>query len=96
METVQIKIPETLYNTLKAHGYQKTDIEREFLEDTVLQLYRKHIVTIGKAASIMGLSIHSFRENLLKKNLPVEYFTEDVYEEDLKAIKSIKRNHGES
>jgi predicted HTH domain antitoxin len=90
METVDIKIPETLYNALKGHGYQKTDIEREFLEDAVLQLYKKHIITIGKAVSIMGLTIHSFRENLLEKNLPVEYFTEDVYEEDLKAIKSIR------
>lgn len=91
METTQIRIPEALYNTLKAHGYQKADIEREFLEDAVLQLYRKHVITIGKAASIIGLSIHSFRENLLKKNVPVEYLTEEAYEEDLKAVKSIKR-----
>lgn len=90
METVQIRIPESLYNTLKAHGYQREDMERECLEDVVLQLYAKHIISIGKAASIMELSVHAFRETLLKRNLPVEYFNEDVYEEDLDTVKSIK------
>lgn len=90
METVQIRIPDTLYNALKAHGYQREDMEREFLEDVVLQLYAKHLISIGKAASIMELSVHAFRETLLKRNLPVEYFNEDVYEEDLDTVKSIK------
>lgn len=93
METVQIKIPDVLYSTLKVHGYQKEDMEREFIEDAVLQLYAKHILSIGKAASIMGLSVHTFRENLLKRNLPVEYFTEDVYEDDLETVKFAKE-HG--
>lgn len=92
METVQIRIPDTLYNTLKAHGYQREDMEREFLEDVVLQLYAKHLISIGKAASIMELSVHAFRETLLKRNLPVEYFNEDAYEEDLDTVKSIIGN----
>ncbi|MDD5434864.1 MAG: UPF0175 family protein [Nitrospira sp.] len=92
METVQIKIPEALYNTLRAYGYQREDMEKEFLEDVILQLYAKHIISIGKAASIMGLSIHSFRESLLKRNLPVEYFSEDVYEDDLDTLKTIKES----
>ncbi len=90
METVQIRIPEALYNILRAHGYQRDDMEKEFLEDIVLQLYAKHIISIGKAAFIMGLSVYDFRETLLKRNLPVEYFTDDVYEDDLETIKSIK------
>lgn len=92
MEIVQIRIPGALYNILKAHGYQREDMEREFMEDVVIQLYAKHIISIGKAASIMGLSVHTFRETLLKRNLPVEYFTEDVYEDDLDSIKSIKKS----
>lgn len=92
METVQIRIPEALYNILRAHGYQKEDMEKEFLEDIVLQLYAKHIISIGKAASVMGLSVNDFRETLLKRNLPVEYFTDDVYEDDLDSIKSIKES----
>lgn len=92
MSNIQVNIPEKLYNSLKALGYQKKDIEREFLEDVVLQLYAKHIISIGKAASIMGLSIPAFRETLLKRHLPVEYLTEDVYEEDLKTIKSIRKS----
>ena len=66
MPTLQIKIPEELYNSLKALGYQDQDIEREFLEDVVLQLYSKHVISMGKAASIIGLSIQAFREVLLK------------------------------
>lgn len=90
MATMEIKIPEELYNSLKALGYQKKDIEREVLEDVVLQLYAKHTISIGKAASMLGLSIQAFRETLIKKHLPVEYLTEEVYEEDLKAIKSVR------
>src|SRR3972149_251299 len=89
MASLQIKIPEELYSSLKALGYQDQDIEREFLEDVVLQLYSKHVISIGKAASIIGLSIQAFREVLLKKHLPVEYLTKDVYEDDLKTIESL-------
>ncbi len=89
MPSLQIKIPEELYNSLKALGYQDQDIEREFLEDVVLQLYSKHVISMGKAASIIGLSIQAFRELLLKKHLPVEYMTKDVYEDDLKTIESL-------
>lgn len=84
MPSLQIKIPEELYNSLKALGYQDQDIEREFLEDVVVQLYSKHVISIGKAASIIGISMQAFRELLLKKHLPVEYLTKDVYEDDLK------------
>lgn len=92
MPNLQIKIPEELYNSLKALGYQDQDIEREFLEDVVLQLYSKHIISMGKAASIIGLSIQAFRELLLKKHLPVEYLTKDVYEDDLKIIESLGKD----
>ena len=90
MATMEIKIPEELYSSLKALGYQKRDIEREVLEDVVLQLYAKHTISIGKAASMLGLSIHAFRETLIKKHLPVEYLTEEVYEEDLKSMKLVR------
>lgn len=92
MPNLQIKIPEELYNSLKALGYQDQDIEREFLEDVVLQLYSKHVISMGKAASIIGLSIQAFRELLLKKHLPVEYLTKDVYEDDLKTIESLGKD----
>lgn len=60
MATMEVQIPEELYNSLRSLGYQKKDIEREFLEDVVLQLYAKHTISIGKAASILGnLSKHS-------------------------------------
>lgn len=89
MVNLQIKIPEELYNLLKAMGYQSQDIEREFFEDVVLQLYAKRIISIGKAASIFGVSIKAFRAFLLEKHLPVEYLTEDAYEEDLSTIESL-------
>lgn len=91
MVNLQVKVPEELYNSLKALGYQNDDIEREFLDDVVLQLYARHIISIGKAASILGISIQSFREVLLKRNLPMEFFTKDVYEEDLQTIRSIDK-----
>lgn len=91
MANVQVSIPEELYNSLRVLGYQKRDIEREVLEDVVLQLYAKHTISIGKAASILGLSIQTFRETLVKKHSPVEYLTEEAYEEDLKAIESVKK-----
>ena len=46
MVNLQVKIPEELYNTLKALGYQDDDIEREFLDDVVLQLYARHVISI--------------------------------------------------
>ena len=79
-------------NSLKVLGYQNEDIEREFLEDVVIQLYSRHTISMGKAASIIGLSIQAFRELLLKKYLPVEYLTEDVYKDDLKTIESLGKD----
>lgn len=91
MATIQVKIPEELYNSFKVLGYQKRDMEREFLENVVLQLYAKHTISMGKGASILGVSIQAFRETLLRKQLPVEYLTEDAYDEDLKIIESIRK-----
>ena len=91
MASLQIKIPEELYSSLKALWYQDQDIEREFLEDVVLQLYSKHVISMGKDASIIGLSIQAFRDVLLKKHLPVEYLTKDVYEDDLRTIESLDK-----
>lgn len=91
MATIQVKIPEELYNSFKVLGYQKRDMEREFLENVVLQLYAKHTISMGKGASILGVSIQAFRETLLRKQLPVEYLTEDAYDEDLKVIESIRK-----
>ena len=91
MATIQVKIPEELYNSFKVLGYQKRDMEREFLENVVLQLYAKHTISMGKGASILGVSIQAFRETLLRKQLPVEYLTEDAYDEDLKVIDSIRK-----
>ena len=51
---------------------------------------------MGKGASILGLSIQAFRETLLRKQLPVEYLTEDAYEEDLKVIESMMNSVNES
>lgn len=85
-------IPEELYNSLKALGYKNDDIEKVFLEDIVLQLYAKHTITFGKAASLLGLTVQTFRETLINRGLPVEYFTEDMYEEDLHTIKSIGKD----
>lgn len=94
MAKVQIEIPEELYTFLRALGYQKEDIEKELLEDAVFHLYAKHLISIGKAASILGLSIQAFREILLKKHMPVEYLTEEVYEEDLKTLRELKEKNG--
>ena len=91
MATIQVKIPEELYNSFKVLGYQKRDMEKEFLENVVLQLYAKHTISMGKGASILGVSIQAFRETLLRKQLPVEYLTEDAYDEDLKVIDSIRK-----
>ena len=33
----------------------------------------------------------AFRDILLKKHLPVEYLTEDAYNEDLKTIESVDK-----
>lgn len=91
MATIQVKIPEELYNSFKVLGYQKRDMEKEFLENVVLQLYAKHTISMGKGASILGVSIQAFRETLLRKQLPVEYLTEDAYDEDLKVTDSIRK-----
>ncbi len=48
MATIQVKIPEELYNSFRVLGYQKKDMEREFLENVVLQLYAKHTIPWAK------------------------------------------------
>jgi len=63
MATIQVKIPEELYNSFKVLGYQKRDMEKEFLENVVLQLYAKHTISMGKGASILGVSIQAFRHS---------------------------------
>jgi predicted HTH domain antitoxin len=46
-------------------------LPQAFTEAVVLELFREHRISVGKAAELLGLSYREFLELLQTKNIPV-------------------------
>jgi predicted HTH domain antitoxin len=50
---------------------------KEWKTRTAVKLYEEGGVTVGKAASLAGLSIWEFLEELVRRRIPVQYSAEE-------------------
>ncbi len=83
MTTIQITVDETISELL---GDSPEQIERAALEIIVLDLYRRHVISAGRAAEILGLDEFAFIR--WSGSLGIPYFdtTPEDWEAQLRAI----------
>ena len=67
-------------------GDSPEQIAQHLLEAGVLDLYRRHVISRGRAAEILGLNFEEFLRLSNAAGVPCFHWTEDDIEQELQAI----------
>ena len=85
MSQIQITLEEGIGELL---GESPVEIERAALEIIVLDLYRRHVISVGRAAEILGLDLLSFIRWSGARGVPYFDLTDEDLEQELRAIEA--------
>lgn len=83
MSVIQLDIDESFADLL---GDSPEQIKRSALESIVLDLYRRHVISGGRAAEILGLDLLSFIRWSGSLGVPYIDMTEEEWEQERRAI----------
>ncbi len=85
MEEISVKVLGDLVRILKVRDEDVPKLVRLYL---AIELYREGKVSLGKAAEIAGVSKWEIMEILASKNIPIQYYVEDL-EKDIKTLEEL-------
>ena len=80
MQTAKLELDENLTALLKLTNEPVEQAAREMI---VLELYRRHIISSGKAAEVLGMQRFDFVRRASDLGIPFFDMTEDELQEDL-------------
>jgi hypothetical protein len=83
MSVIHLKVAEPIPELL---GDSPEQIGRSALEIIVLDLYRRHVISGGRAAEILGLDLLTFIRWSGSLGVPYIDMTEEEWEQELRAI----------
>lgn len=72
---VSLNIPEELAELLRE---VETRDERALLVEAVCGLYSRCRIGAGRAARLLGMSRHEFREEVAKRGIPIQHSLEEL------------------
>jgi len=84
MSQIQITVDESVTELL---GDSPEQIERTALEIIVLDLYRRHVISGGRAAEILNLDLLTFIRWSGSLGIPYFDMTPEEWEQELRAIR---------
>ncbi len=83
---LEVKLPEDIYLTLRAAGFDKETLSERFKQDLAMKLYAEHRLSLGKASRMAEMSRADFMNLLVKNGFAVVEYTEEDYEKDIATI----------
>ena len=83
MSVIQLEVDEDFAELL---GSSPEQIERSALEMIVLELYRRHEISVGRAAALLGLHQLSFIRWSGSLGVPFFDMTEEEWQQELRTI----------
>jgi predicted HTH domain antitoxin len=83
MSTIQITVDESITELL---GDSPEQIERTALEIIVLDLYRRHVISGGRAAEILNLDLLTFIRWSGSRGVPYFDMTDEQWEHEVQSI----------
>lgn len=86
MSTIHITVDESIGELL---GNSPEQIERSALEIIVLDLFRRHVISVGRAAEILDLDLLSFIRWSGAQGVPYFDMSDDDLEQERRAIESM-------
>lgn len=86
MSVIHLEVEEPIPELL---GNSPEQIGRSALEIIVLDLYRRHVISGGRGAEILGLDLLTFIRWSGSHGVPYIDMTEEEWEQELRAIESM-------
>jgi predicted HTH domain antitoxin len=83
---LEVHCPDSVYQTLRAEGFDKETLGQEAREGLAIRLYGQHRLSLGKAAELAGLPIVGFMDLLRSLQMPIVEYGEEEYAQDLETI----------
>ena len=83
MSVIQLELDDDFAELL---GSSPEQIERSALEMIVLELYRRHEISAGRAAALLGLDLLAFIRWSGSLGVPFFDMTDEDWEQELRAI----------
>ena len=85
-----------VYQTLRAEGLDEDDLQQKARESLAVCLYQEHRLSLGKAAQLAGIPIVQFMNILRELKMPVTFYGEAEYSQDLKTMEFLNRQREEA
>ena len=89
--TIEIKFPRDVYLTLSSIGMTKQVITKKLKEDVSMDLFKKRLLSFGKAAQLAGLSKWEFIDLLGRNEIPVVNYTEEEFREEMQNVRRLSK-----
>jgi len=72
-------------------GLHGDRLEQEMKKATAIDLFRRGLLSTGKAAELAGISLADFMDLLMAHDVPVVEYTIEDYEKDMKALERLEQ-----
>ena len=92
-ETVKVEMhfaPDVLV-AMQMIGLHGDRLEQEMKKATAIGLFRKGLLSIGKAAELADMCLADFMDLLVAHDVPVVEYTLEDYEKDIKAFERLEQ-----
>ncbi|HDN80213.1 MAG: hypothetical protein DRI61_10850 [Chloroflexi bacterium] len=88
---VEIDFPPETFTTMRVIGLEGEKLIWELKKAMALHLFRKGLLSIGKAAELAELCLADFIELLIQEGMPIATYTLEELEKDLQAFERLER-----
>lgn len=88
---VEINFAPDVFVTMQMIGLYGDKLEREMRKATAVDLFRRGLLSIGKAAELASMCLADFMEILRVNDVPVVDYTIENFEKDLETLEKVKQ-----
>ena len=87
MQTVEVDIPEELVKLLKQSRLGDRSVAEQVRAALAIQLFQEGVISVGKAASIVGEPRATFEELLAEMGIPALRYDVEDYRQDMETLR---------
>jgi predicted HTH domain antitoxin len=86
MGTARIDLDDAIVDLLRRSGHPVEDEARDLI---VTELYRRGVISRGRAASLLGMPLDAFLRYAANLGIPYVNYTEEEWEEEKRAVREM-------
>lgn len=86
--SLDLQFPKDIFLNLQSLGFSKEGIKEEVKISTSIDLFKRKLLSLGKAAELANMCTADFIDILGKNKIPLHYTKED-FEEDLITVSKL-------